>query len=451
MNVNGPTPIAPISRQDDASLALRVNQRLAAEVLQVSGDRVVLALEGVQVVAQLTSPDQAAALAGRRFAQFLVRDLSASAITLQLVPTPGTPAAPAASAAQLVPQILQQAGLPVSPTTETIARALLSQGLALTPELASELHAALAGMEGWGVPEAQVAAALKAQGFPLTPEALALAACRLPPLAELLAGLDKQLQNLLRGRTSPALVELARSVAQILQSLVVDPQAKNGDLAEKLRQAAALLGRSLENELVHGKGGDAGPPTGWMALAALRGELARQGSSPLLEALDSFLNGVRQMQFANTPPDPATAQGRWLRLDLPLGGFGMAPGGINPSRPQTARLRVAYRPEGEGSKLDLANTRLVLQVDLGPEEAVQVDLSVVDRRVGARVTATSEALCEKAERALPSLETGLERLGYSLQSARFDVACLRTQPAWAVPGANPTPWEMLGEGLSLQV
>jgi hypothetical protein len=110
MNVTGPAPIAIVQRPDEISLGLRLNQRLAAEILKVSGDRVALALEGVRVIAQLTSPEQAAALSERRFAQFIVKDLAGPAITLQLVqpgqPAPASPAAQA-PAAQIIPHLLR--------------------------------------------------------------------------------------------------------------------------------------------------------------------------------------------------------------------------------------------------------------------------------------------------------------------------------------------------------
>ena len=56
MNVAGSSPIAFIQRPTDTSLALQMNQRIAAEVLQISGDRVLLALEGSRVVARTTEP-----------------------------------------------------------------------------------------------------------------------------------------------------------------------------------------------------------------------------------------------------------------------------------------------------------------------------------------------------------------------------------------------------------
>jgi hypothetical protein len=435
MNVTGPAQIATIQRPDEISLGLRLNQRLAAEILKVTGDRVALVLEGVRVVAQLTTPEQAAALSERRFAQFIVKELAGPVITIQLVqpgqPTPTTPAAPP-PAAQIIPQLLQQAGIPVNEATVTISQALLSQGLQASPELVAHLqHVLTAGASqaspgrsaqaGWGPGDAQVAAALKALGLPLSPATLALFQGQLAPLTELVGGLRSRLQAFLRGRPPPAQADLAQKSLALLESLAIDWSAGPAELAEMLRKAACLLGKSLEHELVQRKG-DSGHTL--MALAQLRRELAHEGSSPLVEQIDRFIEAARRAQFVNSEPESSPVKGQWLRLDLPLAANAIA----RESHP--THLRIAYRPAEDGkgqAVIDPAHTRLVLQVDLGEAGAVQVDLSVAGYRIGAQVTTTGEALRDLAERELPFLAAGLERLGYTLQTARCEVSSLEAE------------------------
>ncbi len=429
MNVTGPTPIPPV-RPDDPSLALRQNQRFSAEVLQVAGDRVVLSVEGVRFVARLMASDQAAELTERRTAQFVVRDANASTIVLQLAHAEQTPTQTGGLSVQaLIPNLLQHAGLPVDEATTNIARALLNSGFPVTPELIEEMRNALQQLGAWGANDAQAAAALKALGLPFTAQSLALVLGSLPPLETLVGNLRKQLQALLRSPPSPRLAEMAQQALGILDELVVAWGPSGAALAEKLRQSVALAGASVENHLARLSGKDAaalhqaGMQRSLLALALLRRELASGGSAAALESLDQFLDGMRLMQFLNTPPEDAPQRGQWLRLDLPL---------ATPSAPQgeaqRAQLRVAYRSEGEAARIDPENTRFILRIPLesGPwaGEALQVDVSVVNRRVGAVITATKDGLHQAAEAELPTLRQALEAMGYSLRSARCEVGGL---------------------------
>ncbi|MBI3761210.1 MAG: FecR domain-containing protein, partial [Chloroflexi bacterium] len=267
-----PSPVSPAAagqRPDEIPIALRLNQRLAAEVLQIAADHVVLALEGVPVVARLTSPDQAAMLAERRVAQFIVRGLSDQSLTLQLVhPETAPPPPPASSLAGLIPSLLEQAGLPVNPANTQIARALIERGLPVTPELVAELESALAGLvehrrrvnefvdtrpgaqaAPWNQADAQAAAALRAAGLPLSPGTLALARTQPAPLAETLARLQAQLESLSALPLPPRQAELARGALETLAKIRVDWSQPAPALAAQLREAVAILGRAVEHDL----------------------------------------------------------------------------------------------------------------------------------------------------------------------------------------------------------
>ncbi len=422
MTILGPNAIPPIQRSDDPGMALRLNQRIAAEVMQVAGDRVALVIEGVKVVARMTSSEQAALLEEHRFANFIVRDLSGPVITLQLLPQAA--AAPAARAApELVPNLLQVSGLPVNEWTLQIGRALLNQGLAVTPERVAELQEFLSNIDGWGPQHAQMAAAIKSAGLPLTQAALELVMQPQPALTEVSVRLVAQLQTLLRRKLPPEFAALVQESIDTLKGLFVEP-AEPAAMKEMLQRALSVLGRPVESALNRlaqdppGAQAASGKPAA-LTLAQLRQQLAADGETALVKDLDRFLDGLRLSQYTNLPTSRELDEGRWLRFELPMGlppGAGQPPSSFTP-----AHIRIAYPPDPEEGALDAANTRLVIGVELAPGSFLQVDLSVVEKRIGARITASDEQLKESAEEELDSLTGGLEQLGYTLQTSACQV------------------------------
>lgn len=430
----GPPPVANPPQPAEAALTLRLNQRLIAEVLQVAADHVVLALEGVRVVARLTSPEQAAVLAEHQTAQFIVRDFAEQTLTLQLAnpaPTPPAPA-PTAGSPDLVSALLEQNGLPVNESNTRIAQALVANGLPVTPELVGELASALGDVPGWGQAEAQTAAALKAAGLPLTGGSIALANAEPAPLPGLRSQLIARIESLLQLPAAeglpPRLTQLARGALETLRQMGVEWADAPTDIAGQLRAATVVLGRSVEHELAalteRGQSPrDLASGPGLLSLAQLRGEVesaqraARAAPSlrELAAGLDRFLDSTRLMHLVNVAPDRALAGGHWLSLNLPLGN-----GAGQPHAGATAHLRVAYRPGGESDAVDPAYTRLVIQVELEGEQALAVDLSVVERQISARVTASSAELRERAEAEMPELDAGLRHLGFEMKTARYE-------------------------------
>ena len=85
LNITGPiqSNLPPI--QERADQFLKVNQRIAGEIISVSNENVVLAVNGVQIVAKMTSFEQLALLLERRYANFVVKDIANNQVTLQLV------------------------------------------------------------------------------------------------------------------------------------------------------------------------------------------------------------------------------------------------------------------------------------------------------------------------------------------------------------------------------
>ena len=132
--VPGPLPINPVQKPDEGNLFLRVNQKVAGEILQVSNEQVVLSIQGVQVVARLTTPEQMTELIDRRFAQFVVKEFNPNAVLLQLVDTNQASKPVAQSIGQqetlVVQQLLQRMNIKADPASMLIAQELINQGIA---------------------------------------------------------------------------------------------------------------------------------------------------------------------------------------------------------------------------------------------------------------------------------------------------------------------------------
>ena len=165
MLISNPPTIAPSSLQNpsESALFLRVNQHIAGEVIKVDNEQVVLSIQGVQVVARMSTPEQAATLVERRFAQFIVKDMSGELLTLQLVDprAASTPQTESASDTRLLSKLMIQLGITDSRENQIIAQAAIRNGLTITPALLDELHAVLSSFPTWGLEQAEAATILK--------------------------------------------------------------------------------------------------------------------------------------------------------------------------------------------------------------------------------------------------------------------------------------------------
>ena len=254
MDITGLQPIILVGRPETPTLlSLQVNQRIAAQVLQVAGDQVLLTLEGVPIVARLTSSDQATTLAEQRIAHFLVKENLGTSIRLQLLPVGGEIPQEAAlkPLANLAPSLLTMAGLPIDEANKLIAEALLREGLPVTPELVNELRSALSQVPNWGQGQAQQAAMLKAEGQPVTPETLSLALTQSnsPPLADMVSNLKAKLEQLAKLPLPPKEAEQLQKAISLLVQLQVNWDTPQADLVENLHQALTTLGQPIEREL----------------------------------------------------------------------------------------------------------------------------------------------------------------------------------------------------------
>lgn len=423
MNINGLPPIGISERPGEQSLSLRTNQRIGAEVLRVSGSQVELNVQGVRVVARLMPGEQSVSLQERRFAQFVVQGMVDGVLQLQVVPDTGA----SVSSSQLVQwstlakNLLTMLELPLTEENMNISKALLSQGLPVTEDLVLEMQDVLKGLQSWGQNEANLAAALKAGGYPLSSGVLELMMKNFPEMGQGARQLEQQLTALIQSRTTPAEIRsLAHEAVNLLQQVVMKWDGSPENLKQQLTGFVNLFGKSVESQLYRAllEGGQLAENSngneGLLLLSNLQYTLNKNGYKELAGEVERFLDSARQMQFLNTAQLKDPSNPPWLVLNLSLG-VGQQ-GNTVPSH-----LRVAYRSGGKDKEIKTQDTRLVLTLELGEGEYMETDLSMLGKRVGAWMRVPDESWRDLVEAELPSLESALEELGFQLSFSRCEV------------------------------
>lgn len=431
MNISGTIPIGIIERPGEQPIHLRMNQRVTAEILKVAGDQVNLMMQGVRVVGRLLGGEEAA-LAQQRFAQFIVRGMKDGVLQLQWVMPKGSgEAAPQAPQMTVLTQnLLRLNGLSLNETNLMLGQALLNRGLPLTPDLMAELQQVLNGIGKWGQAEADMAAALKAAGLPLSANTLSLALKNFPSISDAVMQLQSRLSEWMRSPASQELRPLAERVLAQLQSGLVNWSESPAGLVDKLSQAMTLWGKSIEAELASflQKGENSSQElkdaSGLLAMTQLRQALAAKGDNALVGQIDRFLEAIRQVQFLNTAQTGDPTNPPWLVVNLPLSAALSQPQSFRELYP--ANLKIAYRSGGSGKEIDAHNTRLVLTIDLEGDDYLQADLSMVEKRLGAWLTVPNSEWHQLVEEELPELQENLEKMGFSLQFARCEVRSAAT-------------------------
>jgi len=426
MLVQGLQPVQSGARQIDQPLQLHLNQKVTAEILSVNGEQIDMVIQGVRVIGRLQTSDQAAMLEDRRLAQFIVKGSIDGVLQLALAKSPEiTLAAQPTSTLNVLSQnLLVLNNLEVTEQNMLLGKALLNHGLPVTQQLMDELSQVLNGIGKWGQTEANMAAALKAGGMPLTQNTLALALQTLPSLVDSVTKLQTQLMSLSQGQAGPEITRLAEQALKLIQSATLDWSKDLPTLLNDLKQAVSVWGKSLESELAKQVKGDTIQGNeGWLSLANLRKALEGSGYRSTVQSIDQFMEGVRQMQFLNTARPVENGNPPWLLVNLPVAahipGQPTQQGDLFP-----ASLRIAYRTHGKTKRIDPENTRLVLTVDLQNGDYVTADLSFIGKKVGAWLSVSTEDLKEQAIANLPDLEGRLEELGLTLKVANCEVATI---------------------------
>jgi hypothetical protein len=422
MSFSGPLPVLPITPTAGQDIGLRVLQRVTAQILSVAGTTAILSIDGHPVVAQLTSADQAASLLSQRSAQFIVTQLTDQGITLKLVKNEQAQSAQPGNVfngPELATRLLQQNNIPATANTLMMARSILKQHLPVTSALLNELLGALSEYGPWGEGEAELAAALKAAGLPVTAESLKLASRQTIQTGNSLSQLIAMLSQSSRQELPADLMRQINQNLQILNTVVLKGDGDTSQLAEQLKASVELLGRSLENILLEQSQNPNSllPEKSLTSLVRLQQMLEQFGKKENAQAVKEFLTDIHQSQFMNVKPDPIPGSGVWSEIGFMLQSAQQKAD----EKFSSARLRVAHEARADSNGINPAYTRLVIQVDLKPGETVEVDLSLVGKQIRSSVIAPDPAWCDQAQNELASFEAALKSLGFTLKDMQIGI------------------------------
>lgn len=433
MNIQAPLPLNQTPNSAQPEGGLRLFQRVTADILQINGTQAVISIDGHPIVARLVSQQEAAQLAGKKVAQFIVTAMDQEAITLKIF-NPPQPSAPGSGVGlpvqEMALRILQEYGLPVRPDWLLLARAALAQHLEINPENLQKMLAALGG-GSWGQAEADMAAAMLAAGLPLNEETLALA---LRARSTYLQALMQLFTSLQAAQSNSALTaeqtRLLQTLQNLFQHLLLPVGTDVQTLASRIRAAVRFGGRSLENILL-AEGGTADGltnPLGWLEAVRLLSQLRQHGLGEVADQVQRFMDQARMNGLLNLPPQVPPGQGVWAEARMLMAN---PSGGDQPLLP--VRLRLARREMGSSSQIDPSHTTLNIQVEVQPNRVFQVTLSVVGRQMRLIVTAPDAQWLSETRSEIPSLEEALWQMGYQLQDSRVEVGQVDFMPAALSP------------------
>lgn len=441
LTLPGPPPVSYTQHPEEGDLFLRVNQRVAGEVLQVSDDQVVLSIQGVQVVAKLTTPEQVADLMDRRNAQFIVKEINPQNILLQLVKS--EPQADKQSPASVLNQqeteflsdLLKQIGIAPDGTSKQLTQQLIRQGIQVTRETVHELLNALRYFPDAGDAEINLAVQLKSEGVPVTPSTLQLMAKGPAEISGTIHHLIQQLKDL---NDLPAgLQDQVSKAIRILSQSILQGDRPASELIQELKHSITLLGKTLEHELLHPTGTGSELEQGLLALTRLRVQLVNEGHIGIAGDIDRLNDYLRVLHLPNAEPVASTPESQWLRMEVPV----QYPAGNKISEetaPRPARIKIARETGQDGcDQVDPNYTRIIVQVDLTPGQSIEVDLSVVARQIGLAITASNESVHNAAESELDRLIQDLKTSGYVTKFCHIDQGNIKTEPdSLHVPSFN---------------
>jgi hypothetical protein len=430
MNVSGLTPIQLIEKPGGSEIQLHTNQRVSAEILSVSGDQVELMIRGIRVVGKLVAQEQSAELANRQSAQFIVKGMVNGELQLKLL-----------DELQSVPintqenqwitlskNLLHLLDLPETDNNLILAKALLKNNLPVTKNLMDTLQQALQTLGKWGDTEAEMAAALKAGGFPISNGSLELALQKLPGFNSNINELQTVLQQQLDKTTAPEARQLIQNGLQLLDQLRIDLSASPEKMAEQIKNVISFFGKSIESNLANlldGKNPIIMKQTDGdqlNSLLQLRSLFSGKNDAASVKMIDSLLNSMRQMQFLNTAQITDTMDPPWLIVNLPINaGALMQPQLQHQNDPTPANIKISYQSGKKDKKIDPQDTRLILSFELDNTSQIKIDISMLGRKMGAWMTVNSELWKERVDEEAESFQEAMKRLGYELQFTKCSV------------------------------
>ncbi|MBN2555726.1 MAG: flagellar hook-length control protein FliK [Anaerolineales bacterium] len=425
-------PINSVQRVDDPALMLRMNQRITAEILQVSNDQVALALDGTQVIARMTSSDQAAALQEQRVAQFIVRGFEQGMVTLQLLRNPDAQGAAPQAPPELIPNILRLHHLPDDPETVLIAEALLEKGETITPNAVQALKDALSSFQEWGQPQAQAASALYADGMPLSKQAIVLNQEPQQPLDQVAADLMESMKTLDLSFLARETREALNIIQETLQSLPLNLMTADG-VADRLQQIIQLFGHPLEFDLAQMASGReiSLSENILFALQRVKASLNPMQHAEVIQNLDRFLDSLQHVHLANVARASSPDELSPLEFHIPIA---IKQPASETGQQHKARLRIS-REKPAGAEPTAMPSHVNLRVDL-PDGAIDINLTISSRKIGALIATNSIAIQEAVEEEIPRLKDDLGQQGFQLTQSRcvldsFDEPAKKPGRAWS--------------------
>ncbi len=431
MNITGPIQSSLQPIQDNVEQFLKVNQRFAGEIINISNEQVVVSVNGIQIVAKMTSSEQLAMMMDRRYAYFVVKDISNNQVTLQLINNEQNKAAQKQLAVRdsLSQTILQQLGVPAEPENMQIVQTALNQGLKITPELLNDIKKVLDTLPEWKAQDVKLAVAMRAAGLPITEQSFLLAKNAVKDIKQNFISIYEQLQTeSTRQNLPPQTLNILRDVLNTLNRVLIHGESPAEILEKNLSGSIKNLGASIENiigQSLQKKGGDkvdSKMGNVLFSLANLPHESGNTISARLNSSIDNFIQGMRWMHFVNSEPDQPMVKDHWTQLDLPIS-FGMNNSSFDERDSiHNLLIKVAHQDvEETGTVINPNYTRLIIQVDLDPEELIKVDLSIVSNMVGAEITGSNDEICYFASEEMDDFQTGLSNIGYTLKTSRVEV------------------------------
>ncbi len=412
MEASGIQPVPFQHRVSDPTHALRMNQRITAEILEVATDHVILALDGFPVVAQLTSADQMAELSDQKQAQFIVRDSRGNQLLLQMIPGDSTQTPANTTESALIAKLLSHFGIPMNEGNLILAQQLLEEGLPITPQVLNELKTMLDNIGDWDQRQAEIAVKMMKAGVPLSEGTLELALGEHPGLISALQSLHAALQNLQPGQLPPGQQSALDRVLNYLNQIFSQNTSSEG-ITPTIQTVISSFGSTLENRLLKFLSDPLSAESDpLLQLAALRSQLQQAGQSKLVSLIDRVLTELQYQGLNNfINPDHSQLEGEWFTIHLPFYLSQQEKQGQHREM-KSARLQIAHQQEGKKTVIDPDNTQMKLHFPIAQNQELVIDLVLVRQSLSARVNASDEGLQSHAEQEIPALQAGLEALGY---------------------------------------
>jgi hypothetical protein len=433
MNVSGLTPIRLIEKPGGSEIQLRTNQRVSAEVLNVNGDQVELMIRGVRVVGKLLSQEQSAELANRQSAQFIVRGMVDGELQLQLLGELQTTTLSTQESQwlTLAKNLLHILNLPADDENIMLAKALLENNLPVTQTLIEQMKTALQSLGQWGENEAEMAAALKAGGFPISDGSLQLALQKLPDFNGNIQELQTAIQQQIQKESSSEVRQMLQGALKFLDSLRIDMSSQPEQMAEQIKNIITVLGKSFEANIAQQVQNNKSTISGSVnnensnleLILNLRNHFVNQNDLSTVKLIDTMINSMRQMQLLNSaqltdPMDPP-----WLTVDLPINAGALGNNALEETKKFfPANIKISYQSGQKNKKIDPQDTRLILSFDLDNNNKIKIDLSMLGKKMGAWMTVNSEEWKELVEEEAGTFKDAMEKLGYELQFTKCNVS-----------------------------